>query len=155
VYSKFRKKKNSEKSEISNLHGNARFYTSKCRGKLQKVFKKNKNFNSITLSKCRPAAGLFKGKRRQNFCHPTVHHNGAKAQNCVVQKFCAKGGQSLLSLPGTMEFFFFLHFKLYNLTICAVDFFETFCTCSPSSLGHDPTVKSLKKLKKFRLGFLS
>jgi hypothetical protein len=32
-----------------------------------------------------------------------VHWNGAKAQSCVVQKFCTKGGQTLLSLPGTRE----------------------------------------------------
>jgi hypothetical protein len=32
-----------------------------------------------------------------------VHYNGAKDHNCVVQNFCAKGGQSLLSLLGTME----------------------------------------------------
>jgi hypothetical protein len=30
-----------------------------------------------------------------------VHYNGAKLQNCVVENFCTKGGQSLLSLPNT------------------------------------------------------
>jgi hypothetical protein len=73
-----------------------------------------------------------------------VHYNGAKAQSCIVQFFCAKGGQSLLSLLGTVEKNFSLHFKRYNLTICAVNFYETFCTCSPSSLGQDPTVESEK-----------
>jgi hypothetical protein len=36
---------------------------------------------------------------------------------------------------------FSLNFKRYNLTIRAVNVFETFCTCSPSSLGQDPMVK--------------
>jgi hypothetical protein len=61
-----------------------------------------------------------------------VHYDGAKAQSCIVQKFCTTGGQSLLSLLGTSK---------KNLTINAIDFFETFCTCSPNSLGQDPTVK--------------
>jgi hypothetical protein len=51
------------------------------------------------------------------------------------------GGQSLLSLPGTSKKNFSFHFKRYNLTIRAVNIFETFCTCSPSSLGQDPTIK--------------
>ena len=54
-----------------------------------------------------PAHELFKGKRQKKICHPAVHYNGAKAQSCVVQKFCAKGGQSLMSLPCTMEKTFF------------------------------------------------
>jgi hypothetical protein len=74
-----------------------------------------------------------------------VHYNGAKAQSCIVQKICAKDGQSLLSLPGTIEKNFALHFKCYNLTIRAVNFFEAFCTYSPSSLGLDPMVESAKK----------
>jgi hypothetical protein len=74
-----------------------------------------------------------------------VHYNGAKAQSWVVQKICAKGGQSLLSLLGTVEKNFPLHFKHYNLTIRAVKFYKTFCTCSPSSLGKDPKVESEKK----------
>jgi hypothetical protein len=40
------------------------------------------------------------------------------------------------------------HFKRYNLTIRAVNFCETFWTCSCSSLGQDLTVKSAKKWKK-------
>jgi hypothetical protein len=32
-----------------------------------------------------------------------VHYDGAKPQSCVVQKVCTKGGQTLLSLPGTRE----------------------------------------------------
>jgi hypothetical protein len=47
----------------------------------------------------------------------------------------------LLSLPGTVEKNFSFYFKRYNLTIRVVNFFETFCTCSPSSLVQDPTVK--------------
>jgi hypothetical protein len=73
-----------------------------------------------------------------------VHYDGAKAQNCIVQKICTMGGQSLLSLPGTSKKNFSFHFKHYNLTIRAVNFFETFYTCSPSSLVQDPTVESLK-----------
>jgi hypothetical protein len=37
------------------------------------------------------------------------------------------------------------YFNCYNLTICVVNVFETFCTCSPSSLGQDLTVKIPKK----------
>jgi hypothetical protein len=50
---------------------------------------------------------------------------------------------------------FSLHFKRYNLTIWMVNFCETFFSCSPSSLGQDPTVESAKKYKKIHLGFLS
>jgi hypothetical protein len=39
------------------------------------------------------------------------------------------------------------HFKYYNLSICAVNFIETFCTCSPNSLGQDLRVKIAKKEK--------
>jgi hypothetical protein len=70
-----------------------------------------------------------------------VHDNGAKAQSCIVQKFCTTGGQSLLSLPGTSKENFSFHFKCYNLTIRTVNFFEIFCTFSPSSLVQDPMVK--------------
>jgi hypothetical protein len=55
------------------------------------------------------------------------------------------GGQSLPSLPGTVEKNFSLNFKHYNFTIRAVNFRETFCTCFPSSLGQDPMVESAKK----------
>jgi hypothetical protein len=55
------------------------------------------------------------------------------------------GGQSLLSLLGTSKKNFSFHFKRYNLTIRVVNFFETFFTCSPSSLRQDPTVKVPKK----------
>jgi hypothetical protein len=81
-----------------------------------------------------------------------VHYDGAKPQNSIVEKNCTMGGQSLLSLPSTMEENFSFHFKRYNLTICEVNFFEAFCTCSPSSLGQDPTVKIPKK--EFSLFFL-
>jgi hypothetical protein len=79
-----------------------------------------------------------------------VHYDGAKAQNCIVQKICTMGGQSLLSLPGTSKKNFSFHFKHYNLTIRAVNFFETFCTCSPSSLVQEPIVKIPKIEVLFR-----
>jgi hypothetical protein len=44
-----------------------------------------------------------------------------------------------------MEKVLSFHFKRYNLTIRAVKCRETFCTCSPSSLVQDPTVKNEKK----------
>jgi hypothetical protein len=69
-----------------------------------------------------------------------VHYNGAKA-HCIIHKFCTTGGQSLLFMLGTSKKNFSFYFKCYNLTICEVNFFETFCTCSPSSLGQDPSVK--------------
>jgi hypothetical protein len=65
-----------------------------------------------------------------------VQYDGAKAQSYIVQKFCTTGGQSLLSLLGTVEKNFSFYFKRYNLTIRAVNLFETFCTYSPSSLGQ-------------------
>jgi hypothetical protein len=74
-----------------------------------------------------------------------MHYIGAKPQNFIVEKFYTMGGQSLLSLPGSSKNNFSFHFKHYNLAICAVNFFETFCKCSPSSLGQDPMVKILKK----------
>jgi hypothetical protein len=53
--------------------------------------------------------------------------------------------QSLLSLPCTSKKNVSFHFKRYNLTIRAVNFFETFCACSLSSLGQDPMAKIPKK----------
>jgi hypothetical protein len=70
-----------------------------------------------------------------------VYYDGAKPQNCIVEKFCTTGGQSLLSLPGTVGKNFSFHFKRYNLTIRAANFFESFCTCSSNSLVQNPTVK--------------
>jgi hypothetical protein len=71
---------------------------------------------------------------------------GAKPQNGVVQKISTKGSQAVLSLPGTREKAFSFHFKCYNnLTVRVVNFYETFCTCSPSSLGQDLIVKSAEK----------
>jgi hypothetical protein len=43
---------------------------------------------------------------------------------------------------------FSFHFKGYNLTIRAINFFETFCTCSSGSLVQDPTVK-IPKIELF------
>jgi hypothetical protein len=34
---------------------------------------------------------------------PAVHYNNAEPQNCIVEKFCATGGQSQLSLLGIVE----------------------------------------------------
>jgi hypothetical protein len=51
--------------------------------------------------------------------------------------FFAKNGQ-LLSLLGTRE-------KNYSFPIRVVNFCEAFCTCSPSSLGQDYTVKNAKE----------
>jgi hypothetical protein len=45
-----------------------------------------------------------------------------------------------------MEKNFYFLFKPYNLTIRAVNIFETLCTCSPSSLGQDLMVKIAKKI---------
>jgi hypothetical protein len=50
--------------------------------------------------------------------------------------------QSLLSLPCTSKKNVSFHFKRYNLTIRAVNFFETFCACSLSSLGQDPWARN-------------
>jgi hypothetical protein len=83
-----------------------------------------------------------------------VHYDGAKSQNCIVENFCTTGGQNLLSLPGTMEKKFSFNFKCYNLTIRAVNFCETFCTCSLSILGQDPMVESAKKFLKNSFGLL-
>jgi hypothetical protein len=49
----------------------------------------------------------------------------------------------------------FFPLQCYNLTIRAVKFCKTFCTCSSSSIGQDPTVESIKSEKKFHLRFLS
>jgi hypothetical protein len=68
-----------------------------------------------------------------------------KPQNCIVEKFGTTGGQSMLSLPGTVEKNFSFNFKRYNLTIRAVNCRETFCTCSSSSLVQDPIVESAEK----------
>jgi hypothetical protein len=53
----------------------------------------------------------------------------------------------MLFLLGTRKKNFSFHFKRNYLTIRAVKFCEFFCTCSPSSLGQDPTVESAKKTK--------
>jgi hypothetical protein len=42
---------------------------------------------------------------------------------------------------------FSFHFKCYNLTIHAINFFESFCIYSPSSLGLDLMVKIAKQRK--------
>jgi hypothetical protein len=103
-----------------------------------------------TLLQCRVHLSMFHSSSTSKIWYTStshdVHYNGAKPQSCIVNKFCATGGQSLLSLPGTMEKNFFFHFKPYNLTIRAVNFFETFCTCYPSSLRQDPMVKIPKKV---------
>jgi hypothetical protein len=69
-------------------------------------------------------------------------------------KFCTKGSQTLLFLPGTRKENFSFHFKRYILTIREVNFFETFCTCSPSNLRQDFTVKSAKNYFYFSFELL-
>jgi hypothetical protein len=64
------------------------------------------------------------------------------------------GGQSLLILSGTMEKKISFHFKCYNITIPTINFFETFCTCSPSSLQQDLIIKCAKKFLKNHFDFL-
>jgi hypothetical protein len=63
----------------------------------------------------------------------------------MVQKSVPKGDQTLLTLLGTREKNFSFHFKCNYLTIRAVKFCKKFYTCSPSSLGQDPTIESAKK----------
>jgi hypothetical protein len=74
-----------------------------------------------------------------------VHWDGAKPQNSVIQIFCTKGGQILLYLPSTREKSFSFHFKCYNLTIHAVNFCETFCTCYPRARFYDWKCKKVKR----------
>jgi hypothetical protein len=74
--------------------------------------------------------------------------------NIIVPNFCTKGNQSLLSLQGTREKNFSFNFKRLILTIRAVNFFETFCTCSPNILGQDLTVKVAKFYFIFSFGLL-
>jgi hypothetical protein len=62
--------------------------------------------------------------------------------------FAPRAVKGLLSLPGRVEKNFSSHFKRYNLKFRAVNFCETFWTCSCSSLGQDLKVKSEKKWKK-------
>jgi hypothetical protein len=57
-----------------------------------------------------------------------------------------------MSLPGTRENNFSFHFKRNYLTIRAVKFCEIFFTCSPSSLGQDPTVEVQNGSKKNSFG---
>jgi hypothetical protein len=71
-----------------------------------------------------------------------------------LKNFAPRAVKGLLSLPGTVEKNFSSHFKRYNLTIRAVNFCETFWTCSCSSLGQDLTVKSEKKMEKKSVGLL-
>jgi hypothetical protein len=77
-----------------------------------------------------------------------VHWDGEEDQVCIVQKSFPKGGQTLLSLPGTRE----KNFQRNYLTSRAVKFCNFFCTCSPSSQGQDPTVESVKKNFKNSFG---
>jgi hypothetical protein len=61
-----------------------------------------------------------------------------------------------LSLLGIREKNFSFHFKRNYLTVRAVKFWKKFSTCSPSSLGQDPTVESAKKkVLKIHLGMFS
>jgi hypothetical protein len=58
------------------------------------------------------------------------------------------GSQSLLFLPSTSKKNFVFNFNRYNLTICVVNFCETFCMHSPCSLVRDPMVK-IPKIELF------
>jgi hypothetical protein len=44
--------------------------------------------------------------------------------------------------------------KNFSFPIRAVNFSETFCTCSPCSVGQDPTTESAKKIFKNSFGLL-
>jgi hypothetical protein len=68
-----------------------------------------------------------------NFTQNRLSFQKLRQETC----FFAKNGQ-LLSLPGTRE-------KSFSFPIRAINFCETFCRCSPSSLGQDLTVKNAKK----------
>jgi hypothetical protein len=57
------------------------------------------------------------------------------------------GGQSLLSLPGTVEKNFSFHFKRNYLRIRAVKCRETFYTCFPSTLHTDRIRHKLIKIE--------
>jgi hypothetical protein len=65
----------------------------------------------------------------------------------IMTRNLTKNGQ-LLSLPCTRE-------KNVSFPIHVVNFCKTFCTCSPSSLGQDLTVKNANFILFFHLGFLS
>jgi hypothetical protein len=128
------------------------------------ITKNSSRFASVmemfcTLLQCRVHLSMFHSSSISKIWYTStehdVHYDGAKAQSCIVQKFCTTGGQSLLSIPGTSKKNSSFYFKHYNLTIRAVNFRETFCTCSPSSPGQDPMVESAKSEKKIHLGFLS
>jgi hypothetical protein len=80
--------------------------------------------------------------------------DGGEVQVHIVENFCSKGSQTLLSLLGTMENSFSFQFKHYNLIIRAINFCVTYFTCSPSSLGQDPTIESAKRILFFSFGLL-
>jgi hypothetical protein len=69
----------------------------------------------------------------------------------VVQNFHQR--QSNFAVPTKhKEKNFSFYFKCYNLTIREVNFCKTFCTCSPNSLGQDPTFEITKKFLKDHFG---
>jgi hypothetical protein len=101
-----------------------------------------------TPPQCMVDLSMFHSSSTSKIWHTSTYHDvhyGAKPQSCIVEKYCTTGSQSLLSLPGTLKKNFSSHFKRYNLTIRAVNFCETFWTCSYSSLRQDLVVKSAKK----------
>jgi hypothetical protein len=63
--------------------------------------------------------------------------NGLSFQKLLQETCFFVKNRQLLSLPGTME-------KNFSFLIRAINFCKTFCTCSPSSLGQDLTVKNAK-----------
>jgi hypothetical protein len=58
-----------------------------------------------TLLQCKVHLSMFHSSPTSKIWYTSTkhdaHYNGAKPQNAIIQKFCTKGGQSLLSLLGT------------------------------------------------------
>jgi hypothetical protein len=46
---------------------------------------------------------MFHSSPTSKIWYTCTQQDGTKAQSSVVQNFCSKGSQSLLSLPGTRE----------------------------------------------------
>jgi hypothetical protein len=74
-------------------------------------------------------------------------------QNLKIVYF-KKFAPKVVNLVGHKEKNFFFHFKHYNLTICVVNFYETFCTCSLCSLRQDLTILKCKINTFFSFGLL-
>jgi hypothetical protein len=83
-----------------------------------------------TLLQCKSHLSMFHSSPTSKIWYTStehdVHLHGAKPQNCVVQIFCTKRGQTLLFLSGTRVINFSFRLKHYNLTIYAVSFAQLF-----------------------------